>query len=192
MALPGSMYVYQGDELGLPEVEDIPHARRQDPMWLRSGGLNPGRDGCRVPLPWSGERPPYGFSPAPVSTWLDQPAGWGELTVAAQSADPDSMLALYREGLRLRRSAPWGNDGGLRWLPSAATAIAFARGARFACIVNFGPQPVELPAHARILIASDTLEGGLLLQDTTVWLSQQEGEGAPHAVSTPPRGHENG
>ncbi len=176
MALPGSLYVYQGEELGLPEVEDIPSDRRQDPMWLRSGGVDPGRDGCRIPLPWSGDRPPYGFSANGVErTWLDQPADWGQLTVAAQSAESTSTLALYREGLRLRRNAPWG-EGGLRWLESSDSVLAFERGDRFVCLVNFGPEAVQLPSGAVVLIASDDLEGGALPQDTTVWLSRVETE----------------
>jgi alpha-glucosidase len=82
------------------------------------------------------------------------------------------MLALYRTGLRLRQAAPWSGDGGLRWLPSTDSVLAFARGERFACIVNFGPDAVELPAAADVLIASNELEGGALPQDTTVWLRQ--------------------
>ncbi len=175
MALPGSMYIYQGEELGLPEVEDIPFERRQDPMWLRSGGLNPGRDGCRVPIPWEGDRPPYGFSPAGAQRpWLDPPAGWARLTVAAQSEAPTSMLSLYRTGLRLRRTTPELGAGGLRWLPSADAVLAFERGDRLTCIVNFGPDPVALPAGAAVLIASDGLEGGALPQDTTAWLRHAE------------------
>jgi alpha-glucosidase len=167
------MYVYQGEELGLPEVEDIPSDRRQDPMWLRSGGVDPGRDGCRIPLPWSGDRPPYGFSRnGSGGTWLDQPDDWAALTVAAQSAQNTSMLALYREGLRLRRSAPWSGDGDLRWLPSAESVLAFERGDRFVCLVNFGPEDIELPSGAVVLLASDELEGGALPQDTTVWLTR--------------------
>jgi alpha-glucosidase len=173
MALPGSLYVYQGEELGLPEVENIPSDRRQDPMWLRSGGLDPGRDGCRVPIPWSGTKPPYGFSSNDQSRpWLDQPDDWAPLTIEAQSGDPASMLTLYRAGLRARRDAPWGADVGLRWLPSDPDVIAFARGEQFACFVNFGPKPVELPAGAEVLVGSDELEGGSLPQDTTVWLLQ--------------------
>jgi alpha-glucosidase len=176
MALPGSLYVYQGEELGLPEVEDIPSDRRQDPMWLRSGGVDPGRDGCRIPLPWSGDRPPYGFSANGVErTWLDQPADWAPLTVAAQSAESTSTLALYREGLRLRRNAPWG-EGELRWLESSDSVLAFERGDRFVCLVNFGPEAAQLPSGAVVLIASDDLEGGALPQDTTVWLSRVETE----------------
>jgi alpha-glucosidase len=176
MALPGSMYVYQGEELGLPEVEDIPPERRQDPMWLRSGGVDPGRDGCRIPIPWSGEQPPYGFSPnGHARTWLEQPGDWAALTVEAESDDAASMLSLYRAGLRLRRQAPWG-DGAFRWLSSEEAVLAFARGDRFACLVNFGPRAAALPDGAEVLIASDELEGGALQQDTTVWLRQANGQ----------------
>jgi alpha-glucosidase len=172
MALPGSMYVYQGEELGLPEVEDIPPERKQDPMWQRSGGVDPGRDGCRIPIPWLGARPPYGFSADGADRpWLDQPHDWARLTVAAQTEDPDSMLSLYRAGLRLRRTAPWGSGAGtLSWLPDRDGVVAFARGASFACFVNFGPDPIALPDGAELLIASDPLRGGALPQDTTAWL----------------------
>jgi alpha-glucosidase len=175
MALPGSMYVYQGEELGLPEVEEIPSDRRRDPMWHRSGGVDPGRDGCRIPLPWAGARRPYGFSREGADPpWLEQPEDWAPLTVAAQADAPTSMLSLYRAGLRLRRTAPWGDADGLRWLPSAESALAFARGERFVCLVNFGSDPVELPGGADVLIASNELEGGALPEDTTVWLLQPD------------------
>jgi alpha-glucosidase len=171
MALPGSMYIYQGEELGLPEVEDIPVERRQDPMSSRSGGRDPGRDGCRVPIPWAGDRPSYGFSrTAADRPWLDPPDDWARLTVAAQTEDPTSMLSLYRTALRLRREEPWLVEDDLRWVPSGESALAFTRGASFTCIVNFGPEPVELPPGAAVLITSSELEGGALLQDTTVWL----------------------
>jgi alpha-glucosidase len=173
MALPGSMYVYQGEELGLPEVENIPSERRQDPMWHRSGGVDPGRDGCRVPIPWSGATQPYGFSANEnARLWLDQPDDWGPLSVESQANDPASMLTLYRAGLRARRDAPWGADADLRWLDYGDDVIAFARGERFSCLVNFGPQPVELPAGADVLVGSAELVGNALPQDTTVWLVQ--------------------
>jgi alpha-glucosidase len=176
MALPGSMYVYQGEELGLPEVEDIPDERRQDPMWHRSGGVDPGRDGCRIPMPWSGDRPPYGFSHAGAGRpWLDPPADWAALTAAAQAEDSASMLSLYRDGLRARRATAALGDGDMRFIPSADAVLAFARGDHFACIVNFGPDPVELPPGSTVLIASNQLEGGALPHDTTVWLSQADG-----------------
>ena len=177
MALPGSLYVYQGEELGLPEVEDIPSDRKQDPMWHRSGGLDPGRDGCRIPIPWSGDRPPYGFSEnGAARPWLDQPEDWAPLTVEAESKDASSMLSLYRAGLRLRKQAPWGT-GAFAWLPSGDDVVAFARGDRFACLVNFGPTPVALPDGAEVLISSNDLEGGAVSQDTTVWLLNPLGQG---------------
>jgi alpha-glucosidase len=177
MALPGSLYVYQGEELGLPEVEDIPGERKQDPMWLRSGGVDPGRDGCRIPIPWSGDTPPYGFSPdGAARPWLDQPDDWAPLTVEAESSDPGSMLSLYRAGLRLRRQAPWG-AGEFRWMSAGDDVLAFARGDGFACLVNFGADPAALPGGADVLIASDDLEGGAVPQDTTVWLLNPLGQG---------------
>ena len=173
MALPGSLYVYQGEELGLPEVEDIPYEQRRDPMWHRSNGVDPGRDGCRIPIPWNGERPPYGFSPEGAApSWLEQPRDWSALTVDAQSAADGSMLALYRAGLRLRREGPWGGGSTIRWLPSADSVLAFARGEHFACLVNFGPEPVLVLPGQDVLIASNPLEGGAVPQDTTVWLRQ--------------------
>ncbi len=112
MALPGGLYVYQGEELGLPEVEDLPDNLLQDPLWARSGGTDRGRDGCRVPIPWSGKEPPFGFGAG--TPWLPQPADWKNLTVESQQADQNSMLALYRDGLKLRRALL--GDGALTWL----------------------------------------------------------------------------
>jgi alpha-glucosidase len=172
LALPGSVYLYQGEELGLPEVEDIPADRLQDPMYFRSGGTDPGRDGCRVPLPWSGSEPPYGFGGA--GTWLPQPAGWGGLTAQAQAADPDSMLSLYRTALRVRRTEAGLGDGPLRWLDAADGVLAFAREGGFGCVLNISPHPVALPRHRRILLASGPLDEGLLPQDTAVWLRLDE------------------
>ena len=108
MALPGAMYLYQGDELGLPEVPDIPEDRLQDPIARRMRGQEKGRDGCRVPLPWTATGRSFGFGPDDgAEPHLPQPAGWGEHAVELEEADPGSMLHLYREGLRLRREI-WG------------------------------------------------------------------------------------
>jgi alpha-glucosidase len=172
LALPGSVYIYQGEELGLPEVEDIPADRRQDPMFFRSGGLDPGRDGCRVPLPWSDAAPPYGFSPpdSAQQPWLDQPADWSGLTVAAQTAAPGSTLRLYRDAIRIRRAEASLGGGTLRWLAAGPTVLAFDRGVDITCIVNFGPDRVALPADADVLLASGPLEEGQLPVDTTAWL----------------------
>ncbi|ONH35670.1 glycoside hydrolase family 13 protein [Protofrankia sp. BMG5.30] len=127
LALPGPVFLYQGDELGLPEV-DVPPAYRQDPVWERSGHSRPGRDGCRVPLPWSGQRTPYGFSADGVPPWLPQPDGWAELTVAAQAPDPLSTLVLARGALALRRALPMLGAGRLRWRDDTPpTVLAFDR-----------------------------------------------------------------
>ena len=170
------MYVYQGEELGLPEVEDIPFERRQDPMWLRSGGVDPGRDGCRIPLPWTGDRPPYGFSREGADRAVARPARrLGAAHRRGRSPrTTTSMLALYRAGLALRRARPRGRADGALTLasrpptpfspsPAATASPASSTSAR---------TPVELPAGADVLIASDELEGGALPQDTTVWLRQ--------------------
>jgi alpha-glucosidase len=180
MALPGSVYLYQGEELGLWEVEDIPDERRQDPIWYRTGGADPGRDGCRVPLPWTGQEPPFGFSPpagaagsantgATAQLWLPQPKEWRELTVEIQAGDPDSMLELYRAALRLRRAEPALGDGPMHWLPSPDGVLAFGRG-DLCCVANLSPVPVTLPAHTAVLLASGPLGDGLLRPDTAAWL----------------------
>jgi alpha-glucosidase len=172
-ALPGSLYVYQGDELGLPEAEDLPAAAIQDPMHFRSHGVDPGRDGCRVPLPWSGAAAPLGFSPAGTATapWLPQPADWAHLTVEAQQSDPASMLRLYRDVLAIRRAEPDLGDGPMDWIETDDDdVLAFARGPRFACVANLGENPVDLPAHAGVLLASGALTDSRLPGDTAVWL----------------------
>ncbi|WP_029288163.1 glycoside hydrolase family 13 protein [Cellulomonas sp. HZM] len=169
-ALPGSLYLYQGDELGLPEVEDLPRDLLQDPMHFRSEGVDPGRDGCRVPLPWSGPAAPFGFSPAGAEpTWLPQPASWAGLTVQAQSSDPASMLHLYRDVLARRRAEPSLGDGPMTWLDSDDEVLAFARG-DIACVVNLGAEAVDLPEHSDLLLASAPLVAGKLPRDTAVWL----------------------
>ncbi|MGV9373993.1 glycoside hydrolase family 13 protein [Micromonospora tulbaghiae] len=172
LALPGAAYVYQGEELGLWEVEDIPYELRQDPMWERSGRVDPGRDGCRVPLPWQGDAPPFGFSPdgAAAAPWLPQPADWKDRTVRAQTGDPHSMLELYRAALTLRRAEPALGDGTLTWLPAPDGVLAFAREPGFTCLVNLGGAAVPLPAHDRLLLASGPLDDDRLPPDTAVWL----------------------
>ena len=178
-ALPGCLYLYQGDELGLPEVEDLPRDAIQDPMHFRSGGIDPGRDGCRVPLPWTSD--PYaahGFSatsssvrateaPAP---WLPQPEDWGSRAVDVQVADPGSMLHLYRRTIALRAAEPALRTEPMRWLDDTPDdVLAFSRG-DLACLTNLGSEPVPLPAHRDVLLASAPLAGDRLPGDTAVWL----------------------
>nr|WP_227995688.1 glycoside hydrolase family 13 protein [Glycomyces albidus] len=169
-ALPGVLYVYQGDELGLPEVEDLPDGARQDPMHFRTGGVDPGRDGCRVPLPWTPDGPTYGFNTNGAPPWLPQPAGWGSRAAALQETDPDSFLSLYREAIRLRRSEPALRTGGFAWTDTAPGVLAFRRGEDLTCVVNFGDAPAALPAHTEVLLASAPLEDGRLPGDTAAWL----------------------
>ncbi len=171
LALPGGVYIYQGEELGLPEVEDLPDEVREDPVFKRTKGADIGRDGCRVPLPWSGDAPPYGFNTTGAAPWLPQPAGWAASTVAAQTDDPSSMLALYRSALRLRHAEPALGDGPLRWLPGLPDGVlAFARDESFACVVNLSGAEVPLPPHVSVLLASGPLDGGSLPPDTAAWL----------------------
>ncbi|MGH3712534.1 MAG: glycoside hydrolase family 13 protein [Micromonosporaceae bacterium] len=172
LALPGSVYLYQGEELGLWEVEDIPPQLRTDPMWHRSDQQDPGRDGCRVPLPWSGDRPPFGFSPDGATPWLPQPAAWADHTAEAQTGDPDSMLALYRAALRLRRAEPGLGDGAMTWLDAPPGVLCFAREPGLTCVVNLSPGPAELPAHQGVLLASQplTTEDRTLPPDAAAWL----------------------
>jgi alpha-glucosidase len=172
LALPGAVYIYQGEELGLPEVEDLPDNVLQDPMFFRSGGIDPGRDGCRVPLPWNGHSSPFGFSPpgATALPWLPQPESWSGFTAEHQDRRPGSMLSLYREALKIRRAEPALGDGSLRWLEAPAGVLAFARGDRFTCVLNLSRAPVELPPHDALLLQSGPLEEGLLAADTAAWL----------------------
>ncbi|WP_414636344.1 alpha-amylase family glycosyl hydrolase [Actinophytocola sp.] len=172
LALPGAAYLYQGEELGLWEVEDIPTELLQDPMFHRSAGADPGRDGCRVPMPWSDVEPPFGFSPRTATSppWLPQPLAWKDLTVEAQTGDPHSMLELYRAALRIRAAEPALGDGELRWLSAPEGVLAFARDPGFACVVNLSPAAVPLPPHESVLLTSKPLDGAALPPDTAAWL----------------------
>jgi alpha-glucosidase len=174
LALPGTAYLYQGEEFGLPEVEDIPDDRRQDPIWRQSGYTDVGRDGCRVPLPWSGSAPPYGFSPdgASAEPWLPQPADWGPLAAAAQADDPDSVLALYRQALRLR-AEHWARAGDLTWIESPDDTLAFARTTdrgNVQCWVNTGDDAVSLPEGELLLMSEAARDPRFLPAASAAWV----------------------
>jgi alpha-glucosidase len=174
-ALPGTLYIYQGDELGLPEVETLPREVLQDPMHFRSNGVDPGRDGCRVPLPWSGSASPFGFSESPsVEPWLPQPESWASLTVEAQQRDPSSMLWLYRNALRIRAALPDLADSELAWLESPAGVLTFSRGDVFVNVTNLSDEHVSLPPHAAVLLSSSLLEAGRLPPNSTAWLRTRQ------------------
>jgi alpha-glucosidase len=173
-ALPGGMYVYQGEELGLPEVEDIPDEARQDPTWERSGHTVRGRDGARVPLPWSASRgSAAGFSPpGAAAPWLPQPDGWTDFAADRQDGDPDSVLELYRAVLHRRRAHPALGDGDLTWVSAPGEAVLhLRREPGFACVANLGAEPVDLPPHGEVLLVSVPLEDGRLGPDAAVWLA---------------------
>ncbi|MEP7089290.1 MAG: alpha-amylase family glycosyl hydrolase [Nocardioidaceae bacterium] len=167
MALPGSAYVYQGEELGLEQVDVAPEDR-QDPSWFRTGEA--GRDGCRVPVPWSGTSAPYGFGPGAGQPWLPMPADWAALTVEAQSADEGSTLSFFRRMLRLRRQVAPGLPDAVEVLDSAPGTMILRRG-DLVCVVNCGSRPSRLPAVAGELLLSSgaTPADGRLAPDTAAW-----------------------
>jgi alpha-glucosidase len=167
LALPGSVYLYQGEELGLEQVDDIPEDKLADPVWERSGHARRGRDGCRVPIPWARSGPSLGFGTA--EPWLPQPSHWSELSVEAEEADHGSMLWLYRDALHLRRSLEELHGADHRWLDLGDTVLAFARGEHFACVVNFGSSPIDLP-DGDLLLSSVPLDGNTLPTDASAWL----------------------
>ena len=172
LALPGTAYLYQGEELGLEEVEDLPEDVLQDPTWLRSGRSIRGRDGSRVPLPWSGTEPPFGFGPPGTKPWLPQPESWRDRTVEAQTEQPESVLELYRAALHLRREHLGFRGTGMAWLPAPDAVLRFDRPGGIETVVNLGSEPIELPAGRPVLLASEPLpESGDLPPDTAVWLA---------------------
>jgi len=174
-ALPGSLYLYQGDELGLPEVELEP-GRITDPMHFRSGGVDPGREGCRVPLPWTPEGASHGFSPDGVEPWLPQPRSWDRLCVTEQQRDPRSMLNLYRTALALRRTEPALRTGDFAWIADGleGTTLAFRRGTpgtgELECIVNFSDTSIDIPPDRELVLASDPETHHEVGPDVAVWL----------------------
>jgi alpha-glucosidase len=185
LALPGSMYLYQGEELGLFEVVDLPPEARQDPAWHRSGGTDGTRDGCRVPIPWSGDTPSFGFNDGSAS-WLPQPAEWADLSVAAERGVDGSTLEMYRRALGARRANAALGEGPLEWLDHMDDVLAIRRtaqdGATVVCVINLKPSVVRLPADwgtTFVVASSDdvaivsTGDGGEFIAvgaETAVWL----------------------
>ncbi|MZD04246.1 DUF3459 domain-containing protein [Streptomyces sp. SID5785] len=172
LALPGSAYVYQGEELGLPDVTDLPDEVRQDPSFFRAAGQDGFRDGCRVPIPWTRTGSSYGFGSG--GSWLPQPAVWGELSVEAQSGVPGSTLELYRAAIAARRATPGlGAGDRVTWREDAPEGVLHFERPGFACTVNTTGAPVRLPVPGTVLLASGPVasaEGTFELPaDTTVW-----------------------
>ncbi|GGS89802.1 MULTISPECIES: glycoside hydrolase family 13 protein [Streptomyces] len=166
LALPGSAYLYQGEELGLPEVADLPTEVLQDPIWEQTGHVRKGRDGCRVPLPWTTDGPSYGFGAA--GAWLPQPPSFAAYSVQAQDGVEGSTLELYRAALKLRRKLLDGET--LTWSEEAPPGVLrFDRSPGWRCVANLSGRPVDLPA-GEVLLTSAPLEDGRLGPDTTAWL----------------------
>ncbi len=168
LSLPGSAYVYQGGELGLPEYWDLPDEYLDDPVWERSGHTQRGRDGCRVPIPWAMDGPSFGFGD--VAGWLPQPRDFGDYSVEAQLGDPSSTLELYRRTLAARREYCV-DDEDLTMLDLGADVLAYSRGNGLRCIVNFGSTAVDLPEHTAMVVASNSEQDDSVLEpDSAVWL----------------------
>jgi alpha-glucosidase len=167
LSLPGPVYIYNGDELGLENV-DLPDEALQDPTWERSGHTERGRDGERVPMPWEGTEPPFGFGPS-SSSWLPMPAAWKDFTVEAELADPDSTLSMYRRALDLRRTLSALRGSHFQWQQAPANCLAYRRGADLVVAANMGDTAVEMPP-GEVIISSGPIDGRTLPANTTVWL----------------------
>lgn len=166
LSLPGSTYVYQGEELGLPEVWDLPVEVLDDPTWEKSGHTSKGRDGCRVPIPWSPDGPSYGFSEG--AAWLPQPGEFAALSAEAQSDDPDSTLSLYRRAIAARKHL-LAEDPPLAMLDYGPSVLAYERG-DITVVANMGGRPVPMPPGRVALTSATETLGDELPPDTTVWL----------------------
>ena len=174
LALPGGTYLYQGEELGLPEVRDLPEDRLTDPRWKMSGYKDRGRDGCRVPLPWKTEPTGgFGFSTNELleldQAWLPMSPWMGNFSVESQDGVAGSTLTMYREALALRKLEEGLGDGPMTWIEAGKDVVAFSRPGNFACFINFGAA-IEIPNGAKVLISSGPLQGNLIPTDTAVWL----------------------
>ncbi|SEL64444.1 glycoside hydrolase family 13 protein [Rhodococcus maanshanensis] len=166
-ALPGAVFIYNGAELGLPNVE-LPDEALQDPVWERSGHTERGRDGCRVPVPWEGSAPPFGFSSAETS-WLPMPPEWADRTVEAQIEDVTSTLSLYRSALELRALRPEFSGDEIDWYGSPSGCLAFRRRGGLVCALNATDAPIPLPP-GELLLASAPLVNGELPPNAAAWL----------------------
>ena len=167
LALPGSAYLYQGEELGLPEAIDLPDAARQDPTWNRTNHTRYGRDGCRVPIPWEADAPAYGFNTTGRS-WLPQPVDWAAYARDAQRGETGSTLELYRAALSLRAAQNLGL-GTVSWLPDYPDDVVAFQNGNVRVIANTGSSIVSLPA-GDVALSSEPISSGKLPGDVTVWL----------------------
>ena len=167
LALPGSAYIYQGEELGLPEDTTMPAEFRQDPAFRRTDGREIGRDGCRVPLPWK-SAPSLGFGPG-AAVWLPQPENFAGYAVERQLGVPGSTLELYHALLQLRRTHGLGS-GVVRWQASPDDVLVFDN-RTVRVVVNLGPDDTDLPSGTLIAASLILPGGGRLPGDSAAWLA---------------------
>ena len=173
LALPGGAYIYQGEELALPEVRDLPESALQDPTWFQTNGVDRGRDGCRVPIPWTTNAAGgFGFANDtalnPNQTWLPQSPWMGQYAVDTQQQVPGSALEVYRSALAIRRKEL--GEGELEWLHWDKDVLAFARGNGFVCVTNFGTKPFDIPVANSVLVASTNIDNGQLPANSSAWI----------------------
>ena len=169
LALPGTVFLYAGQELGLEEVE-VPEKLRQDPIFFRTGGARTGRDGCRVPIPWDREPPRFGFTDG--TPWLPIPGPWGRNSVAAQDEDATSTLALYRHALALRRRTGALLGASLVWRDAPAGALVFERSSgeeTIVCAVNVSAASLRRP-DGELLVASGPTVRDRLPANAAAWV----------------------
>lgn len=170
LGLPGSMYIYQGEELGLPEVSDLPDEARQDPAWHRSQGTDGFRDGCRVPIPWTADGPSHGFNTTGAS-WLPLPDSWAGHSVAEESGVEGSTLEMYRAALRVRREASALGEGPLEWLDASEGVLAYRRQGENGSVIvvlNLTDAPARLPSEWGVDVAMESSEDVVALDDDGV------------------------
>jgi alpha-glucosidase len=177
LALPGSSYLYAGEELGLPQAV-VPDEAKKDPIFFRSGGKRPGRDGCRIPMPWTTD-PGVGFSPGgQVQPWLPLPTAWGAYAVTRQAEDKGSTLWMYRRALALRKAHPALRDGRatVTRVRDLLRIEVTGGGETLVCWVNMGSWVATVPARGDVLLSSDGHSGRLhgvltLPPNVTVWVA---------------------
>jgi alpha-glucosidase len=164
VSLRGNIFLYQGEELGLPQAE-IAFADLKDPEAIANWPLTLGRDGARTPMPWLREAPQAGFSAA--RPWLPVPPAHAALAVDAQERDADSTLALARRVIALRRQHSALRVGALQLLETSSAVLSFERSygrERLLCVFNLGATPQTLappmPGNWRVLQA---------VGDATAW-----------------------
>ena len=161
----------RGEELGLPEVVEIPPEKRQDPIFFRHKGAEIGRDGCRVPLPWTSAKGSYGFSPesSDVEPHLPPPSFWGEFAADKQDQEKASTLALYQQALKLRSELQ--TEESLEWIDlKNDDVVAFKRPNGWTVVLNFGKDSVDVSTLGELVLASEELDGGKVPTDTSVWI----------------------